>query len=255
MSVVCQFQGPVAEVVFRSPSGVHTLGAANRSELSDALDRIEAAAARVAVFRAEGKTFLAGADLKELASLPPEQAANLTAEAHRLMNRIAVLPAVTVAAIHAPCLGGGLELALACDLRIASASAKFGTPEVSLGLIPGWGGTIRLATMFGTAVARKLVLTGDLLSGEQALRLGIIDELVPDDALQQAVEQLVGRLLARGPQAQKRLKSLLARFDAERQQTWLAEEAAAFVESLTGAESAEGIRAFLEKRPPQWPDA
>lgn len=254
MSVVCQFQGAVAEIVFRSPSGVHTFGADTRRELGDALDRIESAAPRVVVFRAEGRTFLAGADLKELAALPPDQAADLTAAAHRLMNRIAALPAVTIVAIHAPCLGGGLELALACDLRIAAASAKLGTPEVALGLIPGWGGTIRLASMFGTAVARKLVLTGDLVTAEQAHRLGLVDELVPDEALQTTVEQLVGRLLSRGPQAQVRAKRLLSQWDAERQQIWLDRESEAFVAALTGAESSEGIAAFLEKRPPRWPD-
>lgn len=252
-SVELQRDGHVARVIFRGDNGIQLLTSDVRTELNRILKEIESDAdCRVVVFAAEGKVFIAGADINELRAQTSKTARKFARDGQRLFQRIADLSAVSIAAIHGACAGGGCELALACDLRIASTGAKIGLPEVSLGLLPGWGGTARATLLFGPAVAKRMILTGELLPAEVALRIGLVDEVVPDDQLRAVVDARVAQVLSRGPAAVLRSKRLIEEFGMRSLDRLLRREAAQFAACYATGEPAEGSTAFLEKRTPEW---
>jgi enoyl-CoA hydratase/carnithine racemase len=201
--------------------------------------------ARCVVLRGRGdRAFSAGADIAGFGSLGDSDApAGLTPLTHELE----ALPVPTVAAIHGFCLGGGLELALACDVRIATPDAQFGFPEVNLGLLPGGGGTQRAPRLIGPARAAWLIMSGQRVSAEQAERWGLVEFVFAD--LDLGIEQIAGQLAGQSPHAIGRIKSLLA---ATRETPDYDREIAAFVECLGSADGQEGIAAFFEKRAPNW---
>lgn len=239
----------VSRVRFQSENGIPLLGESARAELSAALGELEARPeCRVVVFEAEGRTFIAGADINELQQLDAESARQLATETHALFDRIEALPAVTLASVHAACAGGGFELALACDLRFAAESAKLGLPEVTLGLIPGWGGTMRMTRLFGPAVARHVILRGELLSASEALKLGLVTRVSPDDAFRKDVDAQIELLASRSPSAIRAAKALLR----SQHIATFEDEAQAFGDCFDSPDAAEGIAAFLEKRQAAW---
>jgi enoyl-CoA hydratase len=221
--------------------------------LANVLAELEQAAdCRVVIFEAEGRTFIAGADIKELEQLNYASGLAIARAGQRLMQRIANLNAITVAAVHAACAGGGCEVALACDLRLAAESTVIGLPEVKLGLIPGWGGTARAVRLFGSAVARRMILSGELFNATDAARLGIVDTVVADAEFRDAVDQRLEKLLVGGPNALTAAKRLIADFEGGDIDSQLEAEAEAFARCCDSGESTEGTTAFLEKRPPKW---
>ncbi|MFQ5734629.1 MAG: enoyl-CoA hydratase/isomerase family protein [Planctomycetaceae bacterium] len=243
----------VSRVRFQSGTGIQLLSATARRELGEALAELESRPeCRVAVFEAEGRTFIAGADIKELQSLDAPSAEAVSRETHALFDRIETLPAVTMAAVHAACAGGGFELALSCDLRFAAAGARIGLPEVTLGLIPGWGGSVRMLRLFGPAVARKVILSGELLPAEEALHLGLVSGVAPDDAFREFVQQQVESISQRSPHAVRTVKSLLRELAGVDRAAQFAAEARRFGECYNVPDSREGIAAFLEKRAAEW---
>ena len=207
---------------------------------------------RVVLFEAEGRTFIAGADIKELQQLDYDSGLEIARFGQRLMQRIAELNAVTVVAIHAACAGGGCELALACDLRLAAESAVIGLPEVKLGIIPGWGGTVRAVRLFGSAVAKRMILSGGLLPAKEAVWLGIIDAAIPDEDFRETVEERLAQFNDGGPHAVAAVKRLIAEFEGGDVEAELEREAEVFAQCCADAESTEGTTAFLEKRAPNW---
>jgi enoyl-CoA hydratase/carnithine racemase len=253
MEVDLCFEGELARIRFEGKNGVQVFSADARVRLANVLAELEQAAdCRVVVFEAEGRTFIAGADIKELQQLDYESGLAIARAGQRLMQRIANLNAVTVAAVNAACAGGGCELALACDLRLAAESAVIGLPEVKLGLIPGWGGTARAVRLFGSAVAKRMILSGELLSAADAARLGIVDAVIADAEFRDAVDHRVEQLLVGGPHALAAAKRLIAEFEGGDIESQLEAEAEAFARCCDNEESTEGATAFLEKRPPQW---
>ncbi|RMG41091.1 MAG: hypothetical protein D6725_02115, partial [Planctomycetota bacterium] len=192
------------------------------------------------------------ADIRELKRLDAATAVEDAYHGQGLMNRIAALPATTIAAIHAACAGGGCELALACDLRLAAERARIGLPETSIGMIPGWGGTVRTVRLLGGVVARRLILTGELLPAADALRIGLVDAVFPNDAFRQGVDGWIDRLLTRAPAARKTAKRLIRRLEAEDWDSAFRAEAHAFASCYASGEPAEGMAAFLDKRPAAW---
>lgn len=246
-------QPDVARVVFYSENGVHLLSNAVRSQLRAVLDELEQdAACRVAVFEAEGRTFIAGADINELRDLTAKTAWKFSREGQRLFGRIAALKFPTIAAIHAACAGGGCELALACDLRMAASSAKIGLPEITLGIIPGWGGTVRSTLICGPAAARRIMLSGELLPAAEAQRLGLVHDVMADDAFRAAVDARIAQLFKGAPAAGRSIKGMVDRFQGSRLKARFREEARQFARCYRSRESAEGLAAFLEKRPAAW---
>jgi enoyl-CoA hydratase len=246
--------GPIGRVTFTSPKGVNVISAAFIEQLNAALAKVEAdPAVRVVIVTGSGKTFLAGADIAEMAASPPDAGTAYSRRGQECFNRLAGLEqAVTIAAINGAALGGGCEVALACDLRVMARGAKIGTPEVRLGLIPGWGGTQRTVRLLGPARARRLVFTGEAIDAALAQEIGLVNEVTEPDALLPTAEKLASQVLAGGPQAIRLAKRAMLRAEQAALAAGLDAETAAFAEAFAGEEGREGCRAFLEKRPPKW---
>jgi enoyl-CoA hydratase/3-hydroxyacyl-CoA dehydrogenase len=209
-----------------------------RDELADL------AGVRCVVLRGAGeRAFSAGADVGGFGSLDGEAPAGLTPLTHLLE----ALPVPVVAAIHGYCLGGGLELALACDVRIATPDAQFGFPEVNLGLLPGGGGTQRAPRLLGAGRAAWLIMSGERIPAEQAAQWGLVEFVVDD--LDAGIERIAGKLAEQSPHALRQIKSLLV---ATRERPDYDRELAAFLDCLQSEDGREGIAAFFEKRPARW---
>lgn len=244
----------VTRIRFETETGIHILSSQTRRELARAIQVLNRdSKCRVVVFEADGRSFLAGADLAELAALTEQTAEVYSLGGQELMNSIAKLKPITVCAIHAACAGGGCELALACDLRPAATGARIGLPEVGLGLIPGWGGTVRATKLLGPAAARRLILTGSLFPATEALQLGLVDSVFPNETFGSEVDKLVAHLVTRGPAAIQRAKKAITQFSPRDLKKAFRREARHFAACYATGEPAEGIRAFLEKRTPSWP--
>jgi len=248
-----RIEGPVARVDFVTENGVHVFSRETREEFAETLTRLEAdETTRVVLFSSEGRTFCAGADVYELRSLNAETAYTVAREGQELMARVERLRQVTVIAVHAACAGGGCELALACDLRLGATGCRIGLPETSIGVIPGWGGTVRTQRLFGPSVAKRIVLTAELWPGEQALALGLLHAVYPDEGFRDAVDNEVARLLTRGPEALVIGKRLLNEFTPGDLDQQIEREAVEFAACYQTGQPQEGITAFLEKRAAQW---
>ncbi len=251
--IILQFDGPIARVRMSTENGVHVFSQETRRQLAATLDQLEADDnSQVVIFSSHGRTFCAGADVYELRSLDEQTAYTIAREGQELMSRIERLRPVTIAAIHAACAGGGCELSLACDLRFGAAGCRMGLPETSIGVIPGWGGTVRTARLFGPSVAKRIVLAAELWPAEAALGLGLLHEVFPDDEFQAAVEQEAARLLARGPIGLETSKRLLNSFVPGDIDEQLEQEAVAFAACYATGQPQEGVNAFLEKRAAKW---
>jgi enoyl-CoA hydratase len=248
-------EAAVAIVTIDHPP-VNALSARLLEELEAELDRLDGdAATRAIVIRGAGeRAFVAGADISEFPSLresPPDGSGSARG-IQKLGARMDEARTPTVAAIHGYCLGGGLELALACDIRVAAEDAQLGQPEIKLGLIPGGGGTQRLPRLVGHGRALLLNLTGDPISGQQAYEWGLVERVVPAGELMDAALGLARTLAERSPHAVGVLKELAASTRDAALAEGLRQEADAFVRCLTSDDGAEGVAAFLEKRQPQW---
>jgi enoyl-CoA hydratase len=247
MTIPVVREGAVAVVTIDREEALNALDVATLTELRDALrDLRDDAGARAVVLTGAGeKAFAAGADIKYMTGLGPEQAAAWGALGHETANLLETMPKPTIAAINGFALGGGCELALACDLRYASAGARFGQPEINLGLVPGWGGTQRLARVCGIGFAKDLVLTGRTVDAEEALRAGLVTAVV-DPVLAQALETATA-LAAKSPVALAVAKRLLNLSPGA-----LEREIEEFGGLFGSADAREGLTAFAEKREPRF---
>ena len=203
---------------------------------------------RAVVIVGEGKHFSVGADIKALIGLPPETFDARNRVLQGALHKIATAPQITIAAIHGYALGGGCELALAADFRIAGRSAKLGLPEITLGIIPGSGGTQRLARAVGLPKAKQLILTGRTVNADEAERIGLIDDVVDDaDVTDTAIKQALN--FARGPLALRHAKrAITASLDLPIE-AGLALEADLITECFTSEDARLGLRAFVDKTP------
>jgi enoyl-CoA hydratase len=239
--------GAVAVVTIDRQDALNALDVDTLTELRDRLRELAGeASARVVVLTGAGeKAFVAGADIKYMSALEPEQAKEWGALGHDAANLLETMQKPTIAAVNGFALGGGCELALACDLRYASARAKLGQPEINLGIVPGWGGTQRLARLCGVGVAKDLIYTGRTIGAEDALRVGLVNEIA-DPVLDRALE--VARELAeKSPVAlglAKRLVNLAP--------SALDREAEEFGDLFASEDAKEGLAAFVEKRAPNF---
>lgn len=240
-------------LVLRNPP-VNALSTPLLAELRQRLDKIAASdRTRAVVLTGDGPYFSAGADLKEMATVDPAEAPGMVARGQELFRRLAELPAPVIAAINGLAVGGGLELALACDLRVAGESAKLGVPEVNYGLLPAYGGTQRLPRIVGIAKAKELVFTGGLISAAEAFRIGLVGKVVPAGQELRAARDLAHSIGQRAPRAVRAAKRALAAAGELPLRDGLALEAQLFAtELLPSRDLAEGIRAFAERRPPKF---
>jgi enoyl-CoA hydratase len=247
--------GAVGLVTIDHPP-VNALSARLLEELEAELERLdEDDATRVIVIRGAGeRAFVAGADISEFPTLresPPESGGSARG-IQKLGAQMEAARTPIVAAIHGYCLGGGLELAMACDLRVAAEDAQLGQPEIKLGLIPGGGGTQRLPRLVGHGRALLLNMTGDPISGRQAYEWGLVERVVPAGELMDAALAAARTIAERSPHAVGVVKELAAATRDVPLADGLRQEADGFVRCLTSEDGAEGVAAFLEKRQPQW---
>lgn len=245
----------VALITVNRPNKLNALSAATTQEIGAALRAVEADdTLRVAIITGAGeKAFVAGADIGELRALESATAARQLAERGQEVGfQIARMSKFVIAAINGFALGGGLELAMACDLRIAASTAQFGQPEITLGVIPGWGGTQRLTRLVGPGMSKLLNLTGERISAEEALRIGLVERVVPADQLMHAANALAASIAAQAPIAVAAIKQAINRGMDLPLADACAYEAALFGEVVASADGREGTSAFLEKRTPVW---
>lgn len=244
----------VATLTVSRPKQLNALDPATLAELEAAVDAVAAdPAVRALVVTGAGeKAFVAGADIAAMSRLGPTEALRFAELGHRVFGKLERLAVPTLAAVNGFALGGGCELAMACDLVYASENAKFGQPEVNLGLIPGFGGTQRLTRRVGVSRALEMVLTGDLYDAARARAMGLVLEVLPPAELLAHVRGQARKIAAKGPLAVARAKRVIqAGADADLAVANELERQA--FAGLFGTEDArEGMRAFLEKRPAQW---
>ncbi len=245
--------GAVAVITLARPDKLNALDAGMIAALADAAARVDAdPGVRVAILTGEGKGFCAGGDIAAWGGLEPlEMWRSWTRAGHRAFDALARLRVPLVAAINGHALGGGLELAGTADIRIAETQAKFGLPETGIAMVPGWSGTQRLVRRFGAGVVRRLALTGDIVTAERALALGLVDEVVPTGEALARAREIAARIAARGPTATAVAKQLINAAEGEGDE-------AATLEGLAGALAAftedgrEGVASFREKRPAEY---
>jgi enoyl-CoA hydratase len=235
--------GGVCVVTIDRQDALNALNVATLTELRDRLREVAAdQSVRAVVLTGAGeKAFVAGADIKYMSGLSPEDAKGWGALGHEAGFLLETMPKPTIAAINGFALGGGCELALACDIRYASSRAKLGQPEINLGIVPGWGGTQRLARVCGIGVAKEMIFTGRTIDAEEALRIGLVNVLA-DPVLDKAIET-ARELAAKSPVALALAKRLVNLSPGA-----LDTEADSFGELFASEDAREGLMAFVEKR-------
>ena len=244
-----RIEARLALITVDRPRVRNALDTATVEELHRALDEVRAARAGALILTGAGeRSFVSGADIRAIQARGRDDA--LASINSRLMAAVEDHPAVSIAAVNGWALGGGCELALACDLRIAAENAVFGLPEPSLGIIPGAGGTQRLPRIVGLGRAKELVLTGARWDARQALAAGLVSEVVPLDGLLPAARALAERVLALGPLAVRLAKLALNASSAMPLAAGLVYESTAQAITFDSRDKAEGTQAFLDKRKP-----
>lgn len=245
---------PLATLRLNRPAKLNALNAATLAELGQALEFLRGLdGLRAVILTGAGeKAFAAGADIAELAALDAAAGRETSRRGNAVLRALETFPVPVIAAINGFALGGGLELALACAIRLAAEHAKLGQPEVKLGLIPGYGGTQRLARLVGRGAALEMILAGDPITASEALRVGLVNRVVPAAELLPAAEALAQRIAANAPLAVGFCLEAVRQGGDMDIESGLALEAALFGLSCSTADMKEGTRAFLEKRAPRF---
>jgi len=244
----------IARITFNRPNVLNALNRKTMDELGDCLKKVRADdAVRVLILTGAGeKAFIAGADINELSQQTPVNGREFTLYGQEIIHRLETLGKPAIAAINGFALGGGCELALACTLRIASRNAKLGQPEVKLGLVPGYGGTQRLPRLCGKGVAHELILTGEMITAEEALRVGLVNRVVEPGELLATADAIAKKIIANAPLAVKYALEAVERGMEMPQEEGLYLEATLFGLCCATQDMREGTHAFLEKRPPKF---
>ncbi|MCY4116306.1 MAG: enoyl-CoA hydratase/isomerase family protein [Caldilineaceae bacterium] len=252
--VQLSLDGPIATVVLNREDKLNALNSemlAALEEYADVLDRSQDV--RVVLMTGTGRAFCVGADIIEWSDLTPlETGRRWIRDGHRIFARYARLPQPVIAVLNGYTFGGGLELALAADLRLAAAGAQLSFPEVKLGIIPGWGGTQRLGQLVGPSRAKQMIFSGERVDAEVAERWGLVNEVVPGEQLAQRARELAEAIAANGPVAVQMSKQLIDAAAADRG------EGGTVMESLAGslasytADAQEGVSAFRQRRAPRF---
>lgn len=243
--------GPIATITIARPKALNALNDATITELAQAIASIEAnSAVRGILLTGEGKAFVAGADISTMPSMTREQAVAFSEKGSKLFRAIELLPIPVVAAVNGFALGGGCELMLACDFAIASTAAKFGQPEVNLGIIAGFGGTQRLARKVPYGIAMELLLNAQMIDATEAHRIGLVNRVVEPESLIEEATKALQKILAVGPVAVANTKKAIQRGLDTDLDSGLAEESRLFGECFDTQDAREGVTAFLEKRKP-----
>lgn len=245
----------IVKITVNRPEVRNALNKATRQEIKNALEEIKKdESVRVVIITGSGdKAFISGADITELKDATPVEMENFASTlGQQLYADIENLSIPVIAMINGFCLGAGCELAMACDIRIASENAKLGQPETNVGIIPGGGGTQRLPRLIGWGRAKELVYTGRIIDATEAARIGLVDEIVPPEKLEERVNQLIDAILSKSPLIIKLAKKVMNRGMYADLASALNYEKATFTLCFATEDQKEGMNAFVEKRKPQF---
>ncbi len=254
-TILLERRGGVAFIRFNRPDKLNAMNSKMKDEIIAVLNEFEENdAVRVVVFTGQGdKAFVAGADINEFKDRTALEQWDLYQQPF-LYDAIDRFPKPLIAMINGYCLGGGCELILACDIRIASEKAQIGQPEINIGIIPGGGGSQRLPRLVGYGKAMQLILTGDRISAQEAHRIGLVDEVVPHDQLEAKTLDVATKIAEKSPIAIRLAKEAVKAALRMPLSEGLRYEQSLFSLVFTTDDKNEGVRAFLEKRKPQWSD-
>lgn len=249
-NTLLEIEGGVATVTVNRPKALNAINAALLEELDQVFSELAVnSAVDVVILTGAGeKAFVAGADIAFMKDLAPLEARNFAKLGQAVLNKIESLPQPVIAAIHGFALGGGCELAMACDIRLASQSAKFGQPEVNLAVPTGFGGSQRLPRLIGKGRAKELLFTGDIINADEAYRLGLVNKVCTIEELMSETKSMAAKIASKGQLAVRLTKSAVDQgmeMDVER---GMAYEAEIFGLAFATEDQKEGMNAFLEKR-------
>jgi enoyl-CoA hydratase len=252
-TLIVERRDRVAIVTINRPQKMNALNIQTREEGAAALEELRSdERVRVVVFTGAGeKAFVAGADIAEFAGRTAVTQRDVMT-GRSLFTAIDTFPKPVIAMVNGYCLGGGCELALSCDLRVASENAKFGQPEINLGIIPGGGGTQRLTHLVGEGKAMELILTGDIIDAQTAYRFGLVNLVVPAADLEARTLELAGRIAEKSPIALRMAKEAIKTASRSTLDEGLRREIDLFALCFSSADKDEGVSAFLEKRKPEF---
>jgi len=247
-----QLDSGIGILTISRPEALNALNSLFFKELNDLLLSIQSSKElKVLIITGEGKAFVAGADIAEMQKMKVREGYTFSKTGQEAFSKLVNLDIPVIAAVNGFALGGGCELALACDFRIASTNAKFGMPEVSLGLIPGYGGTQRLSRLVGLGDALYLILTGQMIDAAEALRIGLVQKVVEPESLLLEAKSIAAKIAEQGPFAIKTAKKIIRKgFSIEIDKAFEL-EAESFSKMFEN-DGPEGMKAFLEKRKPKW---
>lgn len=249
-NVLCKFEGYLAEVTINRPKALNALNSQTLKELGMVIDEIkEKDDIKVVIITGSGeKSFVAGADIKEMQNLNAMEGRKLARLAQRVFSEIEHMPQVVIAAVNGYALGGGCELASACDVRLVSKNAKFGQPEVTLGITPGFAGTQRLPRLVGRGIAKELIFTGNMIDAEEAYRIGLANKVYDLENLMEEAKKMAEKIASVGPVAVTLSKAAIndgMNMDTESAYKY---EADIFGLCFSTEDQKEGMSAFVEKR-------
>jgi enoyl-CoA hydratase len=253
-NLLFESQNRIAKITFNRPKALNALNNELLDEMRHLLERIaEDESVRAVVLTGSGeKAFVAGADISELNAMTPSAAKAFAAKGHRVMRLLEDLPVPVIAAVNGFALGGGCEIALACDFIYASETAKFGLPEINLGLIPGFGGTQRLPRIVGRNMAKELIYTGRMIDAREAASIGLVNRVFSPETLLEETLKTAGLIASRGAFSVRAAKTAVNRgLDVDLASGCLF-EADSFALCFANEDSKEGTSAFLEKRKPEF---
>ena len=248
MTIQSTIENNVGIILLNRPKALNAINLAVIEALDKTLDEWESQSLRAVIISGHGKAFAAGADIKQMQSFSAIDAENFARSGQRVLRKLELFPAPTIAAVNGFALGGGCELAMCCDIILAGEKAKFGQPEVALGVIPGFGGTQRLVRRVGRQAALELMMTGRMIRADEAVDLGLALRKTDEDVLV-AARALAGSIAKNGPIAVRLVKKAVDASDRLDMDAGLAFEASLFGLCFATADQSEGMTAFSEKRP------
>jgi enoyl-CoA hydratase len=252
-NVILEVQDSIGFLKINRPKALNALNSATLDDLSAAARDVACNdAVRVVIVTGVGKAFVAGADIQEMQPMKPMEGAAFSQKGHLVLSMLERMNKPVIAAVNGYALGGGLEVALACDIIYASEKARMGFPEVTLGILPGFGGTQRTARLVGIARAKELVFTGKVITATEAYEMGLVNKVVPDEQLMEAVQELAAKMLSAAPVGIQLAKACINRSIDLDIDSGLDFEADAFGLCFGTEDQKEGMAALLEKRTPTY---
>lgn len=247
-----EISGNIGKIMIARPKALNALNHKVLLDLEELLSELESKDLKALIITGEGKAFVAGADVQEMKNMDPQQARDFALLGQSLFKRVEQFPCPVIAAINGYALGGGLELALSCDLRIASENAKFGQPEVGLGIIPGFSGTHRLAKHVGISFAKELIFTAEIINSEKALHFGLVSRLTSEGKVVEEAVKIAKKISNNSRSAVKYGKIAIEKSFMQNLDTANLIERDLFGLCFATADREEGMEAFLDKRKPDF---